>query len=137
MRYAVAFVLGLSGMFGASAAVAEEHEIGEELYKRYRAGCHGETGGGGGDMQNFLDIEMPNLRTMAQRNEANEGVFPLLETIHIIDGRSGLRAHGGPMPIWGAAFMDEDMEDYGFYGSVLETRGRVLSLALYLESIQE
>lgn len=134
MRYAAAFVLAMLGLSITGPAAAEEHELGEELYTRYCAACHGETGGGGGDMQNFLDIHMPNLRTMAERND---GVFPLLETIHIIDGRSGIRAHGGPMPLWGDVFMTENVEERGLYGSVLETRGRVLSLALYLESIQE
>mgnify|MGYP001477236874 CR=1 FL=1 len=134
MRNATAFALSLFGLFGASPLVADDHQIGEELYMRYCASCHGETGGGGGDMQHFLNIHMPNLRTMAERND---GEFPLLQTIHIIDGRTGLRAHGGPMPLWGAAFMDESVEHIGFYGSVLETRGRVLSLALYLESLQD
>lgn len=125
---------GLIGSTIISPALAEEHEIAEGLYRQYCATCHGETGGGGGDMQNFLGIEMPNLRTMARRND---GVFPLLQTIHVIDGRTGLRAHGGPMPVWGAAFTTENLEKIGIYGSVLETRGRILSLALYLESIQE
>lgn len=135
MRKAVgALALLVTGLFGASPVVAQDHAIGEELYMRYCAACHGETGAGGGDMQHFFNIHMPNLRTMSARND---GEFPLLQTIHIIDGRSGLRAHGGPMPLWGAAFMSENVDRIGFYGSVLETRGRVLSLALYLESLQE
>ncbi len=101
---------------------------------RYCASCHGETGGGGGDMQQFLNIHMPNLRTMAERND---GVFPMLDTIHIIDGRTGVRAHGGPMPLWGDVFMSDASERMGFYGSAIEARGRVLALALYLESLQD
>lgn len=121
--------------FGAGApALADQHEIGEMLYTHYCAACHGATGGGGGDMQNFLSIQMPNLRTMAARND---GEFPLLQTIHIIDGRTGVRAHGGPMPLWGNVFTAETQPVIGLYGSALETRGRVLSLALYLESLQE
>ena len=57
--------------------------------------------------------------------------------IHIIDGRSGLRAHGGSMPTYGDVFMAETVDEMERMGAVLETRGRVLSLALYLESLQE
>jgi hypothetical protein len=130
-------ILGLVaflGLVGPAPAVADQHELGEALYMRYCAACHGASGGGEGDMQNFLNIHMPNLRSMSQRND---GVFPLLTTIQIIDGRSGVRAHGGPMPLWGNVFTGETEPVIGFYGSVLETRGRVLSLALYLESIQD
>lgn len=118
----------------AAPALADDHQVGEMLYNRYCAACHGATGGGGGDMQNFLSIQMPNLRTMAARND---GEFPLLQTIHVIDGRTGVRAHGGPMPLWGNVFSAETEPMIGIYGSALETRGRVLALALYLESIQE
>jgi hypothetical protein len=129
MSAALGVALGM-----ALPAAAEEHSIGEDLYMRYCAACHGETGTGGGDMEHFFNIHMPNLRTMAARND---GAFPLLETIHIIDGRTGLRAHGGPMPLWGGVFMSETIDRHDFYGSAIEARGRVLSLALYLESIQD
>ncbi len=126
-------VLALGMALGAQA-VADEHEIGEELYTRFCAACHGDDGAGTGDMQSFLNIQMPNLRTISARND---GEFPLLQVIHVIDGRTGVRAHGGPMPLWGGVFMNENLESMGIYGSALETRGRVLSLALYLETLQD
>jgi hypothetical protein len=135
MRQAItAIAAGACVLLTALAAAAEDHAIGEELYMRYCAACHGDEGRGGGDMEHFLNIHMPNLRTMAERND---GVFPMLETIHVIDGRTGLRAHGGPMPLWGGVFMTQEAERMGLYGSAIEARGRVLSLALYLESIQD
>jgi len=128
--FAVFFGVALSG-----PSVAGEHELGEELYTRYCASCHGDAGTGGGPVTEFLRLEIRNLTTIKARND---GVFPLLDIIHIIDGRTGVRGHGGAMPVWGAAFMQEEgVERLGFYGSVLETRGRILSLALYLETIQE
>lgn len=135
MRKALTAVAAAAFGFSlALPAAATDHAIGEELYQRYCAVCHGEHGGGGGDLHQLLSIDMPDLRTMTERND---GVFPMLETIHIIDGRTGLRAHGGPMPLWGGVFMAEAAEGMGFYGSAIEARGRVLSLALYLESLQE
>lgn len=45
--------------------------------------------------------------------------------------------HGSVMPVWGQIFSDEAAATSGLYGGVLETRGRILSLALFLESIQK
>ncbi len=61
----------------------------------------------------------------------------MLRVLHVIDGRSGLRAHGGSMPTYGQIFMEGAMDEMENMGAVLETRGRVLSLAMYLESIQD
>ena len=41
------------------------------------------------------------------------------------------------MPTYGSVFMDETEDEMEKMGAVLETRGRILSLATYLESIQE
>ena len=80
-------------------------------------------------------LEKPSdLRKLAQENPANAGEFPMLRVIHIIDGRSGLRAHGGSMPTYGAVFMAETVNELEQMGAVLETRGRILSLAMYLGS---
>lgn len=85
-------------------------------------------------MANVVNIPSPNLTLLAKNNG---GVFPMLGVLQVIDGRSGVRAHGGVMPLWGQVFSDEVGESQGAYGSVLEVRGRVLSLAKYLESIQQ
>jgi hypothetical protein len=76
----------------------------------------------------------PNLTLLASQND---GVFPLLDVIHVIDGRTGVRAHGGPMPVFGRTFKSEPTEGPGEYGQAINARGRVLSVALYLESIQQ
>ena len=51
------------------------------------------------------------------------------------DGRTGVRAHGGPMPVYGRIFSAE-AADHGTYSAVMEARGRILSIAYYLESLQ-
>ena len=83
-------------------------------------------------------LEKPSdLTKLAANNPADKGVFPMLRILHIIDGRTGLRAHGGPMPTYGQIFMSQTEDEMETMGAVLETRGRILSLAMYLESIQE
>lgn len=124
----------LAGLAMASPGVAQEADIGAMLYADYCAACHGATGMGDGDMADVVNIPSPNLTLLARNHD---GVFPMLDVLHVIDGRSGTRAHGGAMPLWGRVFSDEIGDRAGPYGGVLEVRGRVLSLAKYLESIQQ
>lgn len=124
----------IAGLTVTGAALAQEADPGQMLYTDYCAACHGASGMGDGDMANVVNIPSPNLTLLAKNNG---GVFPMLGVLQVIDGRSGVRAHGGVMPLWGQVFSDEVGESQGAYGSVLEVRGRVLSLAKYLESIQQ
>lgn len=48
-------------------------------------------------MANVVNIPSPNLTLLAKNNG---GVFPMLGVLQVIDGRSGVRAHGGVMPLW-------------------------------------
>lgn len=84
-------------------------------------------------MTEMITAAVPDLTGMTARND---GVFPMLQVIHIIDGRTGLRGHGGPMPVYGAIF-DDEASDTGPYGGPLYTRGKILSVAYYLESLQK
>lgn len=116
------------------AAHAEAADAGAVLFGDFCAACHGESGKGDGDMAGVMTIPAPNLTLLSTHND---GVFPMLKVIHTIDGRSGVRSHGGPMPIFGKVFATSTAGPGNPYGDVLVTRGRVLSLALYLESIQQ
>ena len=116
------------GAVGASAAVAQD--VGAGLYASYCAACHGDSAKGDGDMANVMTIPSPNLTLLAKNND---GVYPLLDVIHIIDGRTGVRSHGGVMPVFGTAFSADGPSEADPYGSVLVSRGRVLSVATYLE----
>ncbi len=109
-------------------------EIGAELYAENCASCHGTEARGDGPLGGLLTVAVPDLVGLAARND---GVFPMLDVVHTIDGRTGRRAHGGPMPVWGAVFAEPSGFYMGLYGSALEARGRVMALALYLETIQE
>lgn len=115
-----------------SPALAQGADVGKELYDVSCSGCHGADGAGGGEISALLTIETPDLTTLSARND---GKFPMLDVIHIIDGRTGVRAHGGPMPVFGSVYTSSSVAQG--YGSVVEVRGRVLSLAMYLESLQK
>ena len=115
----------------ASAVQAED--AGKAEYMNACASCHGKSGAGDGPFAEFMTIDVPSVTGLSA---ANDGQFPMLTVIHTIDGRQGVRGHGGPMPIWGARF-SEELQNTGSYGVEPIVRGRILSLAYYLESIQE
>lgn len=127
-----AFAIALGAM--VSGARAQDADIGKVLYGQYCAACHGVDAKGDGPLTEVMTTEVSDLTGLSRRND---GQFPMLEVIHIIDGRTGLRGHGGPMPTFGDLFTVETEGTVGRYASVIETRGRMLSLALYLESVQE
>ena len=120
-------------VFAAVSGQANADETGKAEYTNSCASCHGESGRGDGPLAELMTVPVPSLTNLAQRND---GVFPMLDIIQTIDGRQGTRGHGYPMPVWGNRFSDT-MPDMGPYGSEVALRGRILSLAIYLESIQE
>lgn len=122
-----------TALLTATGTMATADETGKDVFMQYCATCHGETADGKGPMTDLLTVEVPDL---SQLSANNDGAFPMLEVIHIIDGRTGMRAHGGPMPVYGAIF-DDEVESPGPYGAPLYTRGKVLSIAYYLESLQK
>lgn len=120
----------------STASVAQDSDYGAELYAQFCATCHGSDGKGAGPLTDLLTETVPQLTTLSAENEAAPGEFPMLNVIHIIDGRTGVRGHGGPMPVYGDIFSKDGHSSLSFE-HVLETRGKILSLAYYLESIQE
>ncbi|WP_306151911.1 c-type cytochrome [Roseovarius sp. MMSF_3281] len=124
-------MLALALTFGTSPAMTEE--AGKSEYMNSCATCHGEMADGAGPLAELMTVPVPSLTDLSARND---GVFPMLRVIHSIDGRPGIKGHGYPMPVWGKRFQT-DIENTGPYGAETIVRGRILSLALYLESIQE
>ncbi len=131
----VAFATGVMIAAPSSVLAADVgwESLGQKNYMTYCATCHGEMGKGAGPLTPFLAVEVPDLTVLSQNND---GVFPLLRVIHIIDGRTGMGAHGGPMPVFGDMFSSHIGEEAGDFGAEALIRGRVLTLADYLESIQ-
>ena len=124
----IAGVLALALPFAAPA-----DEAGKIEYMNHCAACHGESAVGDGPLAELMTVPVPDL---TQVSAQNDGVFPMLEMIQVVDGRTGIRGHGYPMPVWGARFKSEVEGDIGAYASEIVVRGRILSLAYYLESIQ-
>lgn len=124
----------LSASLGLAASIAQADEVGRLEYSYNCSACHGDTARGDGPVARYLNVDTPSLTTLKQQND---GVFPLLHVIQVIDGRSGIGPHGTLMPIWGERFMANEIGDAGPYGAEVIVRGRVLSLAHYLESIQD
>jgi len=117
-----------------TAAIADV-DAGKEEYMTACAGCHGESAMGQGPFAEYLNIEVPGLTGL---KAANDGEFPFLETLMIVDGRTGVRGHGaGPMPIWGDRFEAAALDKVGVYGAEMIVRGRLLSLVEYIASIQQ
>lgn len=98
------------------------------------ASCHGLLADGDGPLAEYMSVEVPALTGIAA---ANDGVFPMLEVIQIIDGRTGVRGHGSTMPVWGERFEASAASEAGDYGAEVQVRGRILALAMYLEAIQQ
>ncbi|WGW02702.1 c-type cytochrome [Tropicibacter oceani] len=133
MTNSIAGLTLAAAVLAAGAGYAQDPAHGETYYSQYCATCHGQSGKGDGPLTQMMTSVVPDL---TQLSANNDGAFPMLEVIHIIDGRTGLRSHGGPMPVYGALFTEESGSDSA-YGDVLYSRGKVLSIAYYLENIQE
>ncbi len=115
----------------AQPALAQD--LGEQTYFEACGGCHGEAADGDGPMTEILLVTVPDLTTLAARNG---GEFPWLKVVDIVDGRSALRAHGGPMPVFGAMFRGDTVAADAPDGSPVITSRRVLAVVDYLISIQ-
>ena len=123
----------IGAAFFAGGALADD--AGEAEYLNACASCHGVTGAGDGPLAELMTVPVPPLTGLSA---ANDGEFPMLKVIHTIDGRQGTRGHGFPMPVWGKRFESQaDVEGYGPYSVEAIVRGRILSIAFFLESIQE
>jgi len=105
MRYAVA--IAVAGLLVACQA-PEATLQGADLYANHCSACHGAQGEGDGPVAAVMQISVPNLRSLSQRNG---GEFPTDAAAAYIDGRDLPVSHGDRyMPIWGNVFgwPDED-----------------------------
>ncbi|MCB2117372.1 MAG: c-type cytochrome [Rhodobacteraceae bacterium] len=122
----------LIGLLAAPAA-AEDVALGEATFQGACAACHGAGAAGDGPMADLITLPVPDLTRIAVRNG---GEFPWLKVVHLIDGRTGLRGHGGPMPLFGALFAGDTGAADAPDGTPVITSKRVLALTDYLASIQ-
>jgi mono/diheme cytochrome c family protein len=123
----------LLGLAALPAEAASDLALGRDTFAGACAACHGAEAGGNGSMADLISIPVPDLTRIAARNG---GEFPWLTVVHQIDGRSGLRGHGGPMPLFGALFAGDTAAADAPDGTPVITSARVLALTDWLASIQ-
>ena len=115
----------------AAQAVAADAPAGQRLYLQYCSACHGPGARGDGVVSGFMRPQPPDLTQLAKRNK---GIFPTVQVIDTIDGRSMPRAHGDTdMPVWGKIFQSDaagaDNPEVNVYSVVAQ-------ITDYLRSIQ-
>ncbi len=132
MRMILAAALIAAG--AATAANAQDVDIGGDLFTTYCAACHGIEGRGDGGMAAILEVLPSDLTGLAARND---GVFPTISVVRQIDGRDPLLAHGGPMPLFGHFFEGDDTPMKAETGQPIMTSRTIADLVAWLKSIQE
>lgn len=133
MRRLIPLVLGLfSGLAWAQPGVFSLDDLsGAELYERFCASCHGESGRGDGPVAGTLAVHVPDLTRISERYDG----FPAGEISQVIDGRAVVVAHGPRyMPIWGYEFWVEEGADIT---AERAARRLISRLVDYLQTIQE
>ena len=138
--FAIATVVALIlALLAARAASGDEPApadtslapVGEQIFQRHCASCHGVQAQGGGPAAPSLKVAPPDLTRIAQRRK---GEFPRGEIGRFIDGRFDVSAHGTrEMPVWGRQF-GATVPQGGLAEEI--ARGNIAVLLDYLESIQ-
>lgn len=110
-------------------------QLGRNEFVKTCAVCHGDYGKGDGLFSPQLSLKPKDLTTI---KEKNNGTFPFIMIYEIIDGRTGAGVHGSrTMPIWGDHFSAENWLNVSTKHAETLSRGKLLELLLYLNSIQE
>ena len=131
----LAITMGLTWT-AAHAQDDKKVDIGKSEYINSCAACHGEEGKGDGPLAGIIETRIPDLTTLAQRND---NVFPMARVYEIIDGTAEVQAHGSrEMPVWGQRYGIEAAEQfYDFeYDSESVIRARILAVAEYIYRLQ-
>lgn len=126
-------------MLSACAAQAQDSAIilGKSTYAKTCAVCHGEDGKGDGSVAELFQVKPKDLTQLSKRAD---GKFPFSDVYRVIVLGMEAPGHGtSAMPVWGDEFMADALEDRGVSknDAINIAAGRALSLAYYLETIQE
>ena len=113
----------------AAQAYAADDDLGARLFFNHCAACHGDAAEGDGPVAAAMRVTVPNLRTLATRND---GAFPAEAVRAYIDGREGVAAHGDrQMPVWGDVFRGPEQGT-----SERTVRRRIGALVEFIETLQ-
>jgi mono/diheme cytochrome c family protein len=116
-----------------SIANAQDAAIGEELYLKHCATCHGLELTGQGPMAAALVVQPADLTVLAKEND---GEFPLLRVVRRIDGRDPLVSHGSAMPVYGEFFQGDATALKTASGQPMLVGRAIADLVAYLLSVQ-
>jgi mono/diheme cytochrome c family protein len=120
--------------FSRGTSLAQEQEVsaaGKNVFAQHCVVCHGREAKGDGVAASLLTVKPADLTQIAKRAG---GTFPFWKVYGIIDGREDVKGHGTrDMPIWGAEFR---AQTGGSPTAESQTRGRILELVYYIQSIQ-
>jgi len=122
-----------AGLALAGPGLAQDADVGRDLFQRHCAVCHGASATGTGPMAPVLTIQPTALTALAVRNG---GVFPVARVAMRIDGRDPLVSHGSPMPVYGDFFVGPETFGKTETGQPLLTTRPVGDLIAWLASIQ-
>ena len=131
MSRAFTLLLGFYSAFAFAQPFGLEDLSGGELFGRFCASCHGESGNGDGPVAPTLNTIVPDLTRLSTA----DGDFAADMIRQTIDGRSVVVAHGTRyMPVWGYEFWVEEGADV-----MAEREARVLidRIVAYLRTIQQ
>lgn len=136
LTIAVFFAGVILAAASGSLLAAGKLDIGKMEYDDNCAACHGLKGKGDGVIAPELKTAVPDLTTLAKKNN---GVFPAARVYEVIDGRQEIKAHGWrDMPVWGNEYLVKGagtLDDYP-YDREAFVRGRILALIDYLYRLQ-
>jgi mono/diheme cytochrome c family protein len=107
---------------------------GRDLFLRYCAACHGDSGQGDGLAAAALQPPPADLTLLRERYG---DTYPLRQTLAAIDGRRPVRAHGdSAMPVWGQIF-EREMEERKIGWPKATTLQRERLIAEYVLMLQQ
>ena len=110
-------------------------DFGKQEFESRCASCHDKDGKGNGWLSYFLNVQTPDLTTLAKKNG---GILPIDRLYQNIAGE-GVLIHGpSDMPAWGRTYKQEAPDIYlGVpYNSEMYSRGRILLLIEYINRLQ-
>lgn len=118
----------------AGVAAAQDAQIGQDLYLKHCATCHGVQANGMGPMAPALVVQPKDLTALAVENG---GEFPLLRVVRRIDGREPLVSHGSAMPVYGEFFEGDDTAMKTASGQPVLVSRAIADLVAFLQGIQQ
>ena len=116
----------------AAPSFAGNSSMGETLFLKHCATCHGVEAMGDGPMAGVLMIKPPNLTELTRKYEG----FPTDRVVRRIDGREAIVSHGSPMPVYGDFFEGLKSSVVMDDGEKLSTSKPIADLIAYLEGVQ-